>query len=81
MSNPKPTLAQLTYESDEVRCFYCKALLLITDDKAGHAVYSENCPSRLVTLNEHQMYRVRKAWRFKKRLDEAKAEVAAEVTA
>lgn len=73
----KPTVAELTYQSDAVRCFYCKALLLITEDKAGHAVCSSNCPSRLVTLNENQMRDVRKAWRYKKRLEaENTSEVA-----
>ena len=48
-SNPKdkPSAAQLAYESEESRCFYCKSLLLITDSDSFHAVCSENCPSRL----------------------------------
>ena len=70
---------QLAFQSDSVRCFYCKALLLITDDKAGHAVCSSNCPSRMVPVDEFAMRMIRRAWRYKEFV--GKVAKAAEVTA
>jgi hypothetical protein len=66
----KPTVAQLAYESDSVRCFYCRALLIITDDKARYGVCSANCPSRLVQLDIHQVRLVRRAWHWQSILDQ-----------
>lgn len=68
----QPSPNERAYRMDTVRCFYCKSLLLITDDKAGHAVCSNNCPSRLVPINDDEMRLIRKAWRFKAQLDKAK---------
>ena len=65
----KPSSGQLAYQSDSARCFYCKALLLMTDERAGHAVCSENCPSRLVQLGPYEITLVRRAWQFKAKLE------------
>ena len=71
----KPSSGQLAFKSDSVRCFYCKALLLLTDEKAGHAVCSNNCPSRLVQLDAYGMSLVRRAWLFKTKLESQTEEV------
>lgn len=67
----KPSAMQITYQSEAVLCFYCKSLLLITDDKAGHAVCSANCPSRIIPVDDFAMRMIRRAWRFKVYLDKA----------
>jgi len=70
----KPSALERAYNDDVVRCFYCRSLLLITDDEAGSAVCSQNCPSRLVKLDAKQLRLVRYVWRWKKQLDAAKAQ-------
>jgi hypothetical protein len=78
---PQPSALERTYNLDVVRCFYCRSLLLITDDKAGSAVCSENCPSKLVKLDAKQLRLVRYAWRWKQQLDAANAAKAQETPA
>ena len=63
----KPSALQLAFQSASARCFYCRSLLLITDMNAMHSVCSENCPSRIVQMDERQMHIVRRAWLWKKK--------------
>lgn len=51
----QPCSLERAYNHSAVRCFYCRSLLLITDDEKG-----------------------RKAWRWKQKLDAAKAAKAQE---
>lgn len=61
----QPSALEVAYNSKVVRCFYCRSLLLITDE-AGSAVCSANCPSKLVKLNDDELRLIRKAWKYKK---------------
>ena len=74
----EPSALECAYNANVVRCFYCRSLLLITDDEAGSAVCSENCPSKVVKLDAKQLRLVRYAWRWKQQLDAAKAAKAQE---
>ncbi len=58
--------AEIAFKSQCTRCFYCQALLLITDSEARHAVCSENCDSRLVQCDSLQITLIQRAWRFRK---------------
>lgn len=71
-SKQQPSALEVAYNSKVVRCFYCRSLLLITDEEAGSAVCSEDCPSKIVKLDAKELRLVRYAWRWKKQLDESK---------
>lgn len=74
MSNPKPPIEERAFNSASCRCFYCHALLMVTNEASRHAVCSNNCDSKLVTLSAEEMNLVRYAWRFQKTRNSQTAE-------
>ena len=74
--NPQPSTlkrsgaAYEAYQDSACRCFYCQALLILTDPDARHCVCSNNCPSRIVTLDPKQVIKLKRAWRYQKQIDE-----------
>lgn len=69
----KPSYEQRCWESDQCRCFYCRALLIVTDGPLNYAVCSDACPSRIVVLTNAQKVRIPRAWTWQKLLDHEKA--------
>ena len=62
------TTSQRAWESDEVRCFYCRSLLIVTDASFNYSVCSETCPSKLVVVTNSQKSLIRRAWTWEKSL-------------